>query len=123
MCFAVLEWLQLIDESVDTTRVPTGDQHNWQRRGWLVLLRARHQRVNEAVISRRWYHTSYLRCSNREANVVLMGVIPLPREQQDVEGGQGAVAHNSSLLEYRQLLMGVVEHEEVGVFRSIVEYL
>lgn len=97
---------------------------NWCRRGWLVLLRARHQRIAAVRRSPRWRWTTYC-CSARVSDNILlpMGAASLQHENDDMESGQGCVADDSDLIICRQLLKRVVEYEEDGVFRTIVAYL
>lgn len=100
----------------------TTDSGHWRRRGWLVLLRARHKQFATAGMSSRWRWAGCGRKRERSTDM-LLGVAFLHHEEHDVEGGQGGGVQDAAVLEVRQLLIRVVEFEEDGVFRSIVGYL
>lgn len=130
--FAVLAIFQPLQDAVralDMARIlrigelAGQDSRNWHDRGWLVLLRASHQRMVAARASSRW---RWADCSSKHGNSsddIFTEVVPLPRKKYDIEGGRGSLAHGRAALEFRQLLKRVVEYEEDGIFRSIVGYL
>ena len=97
------------------------DNGNWNRRGWLVMLRARHLRRATVRTSSRWQWTTC--CRKRVGHDVLKKVRPLPGGGIDMESGLEEVAYDAAVSECRQLLMWVVESEEERIFHSIVRYL
>lgn len=109
-------------QTKERSRSSSRKNGNWHRRGWLVLLRARHQRIAATRIRSTWRWTGCC-CNKRDGDDVFRRVVPLPRENDDVEGRQGSVVHDTAASEFRQLVARVVESEEDDIFRSIVAYL
>ena len=127
MCVAALGIIHIIrqrytrDQENQATDTSTTDNPHWRRRGWLVLLRARYQPAAVTPVRSRWRWAGC--CSTQDGVDLPVGVVPLPRQENDIEDGQRSVAHDTADSEFRQLLIRVVDHEEDGVFRSIVAYL
>lgn len=85
-------------------------------------MRARHQRTAAAHTRSRWRWPGC--CSKLDGNDVFAKVAPLPREDDDVEAGQGGVVHDTAVVsEFGQLLAKVVECEQERIFRRIVGYV
>lgn len=101
----------------------TQDKSPWGRRGWLVLLRARHQRIAAARARLKWLRTVSFSTKRDVNDLLLLTGVECPQDEHDLEGGHWRLARVTVVFRCRQLLKWVVECEEDGIFRNVVGYV